>query len=80
MYRQRIPHQGSGFSASPVAADGKIYLPSEDGDVYVIKAGAKPEVLAHNTMGEVIMASPAISDGMLFLRTMQHVYGVAVPK
>ena len=37
VYRQRIPHQGSGFSASPVASDGKIYLPSEDGDIFVVK-------------------------------------------
>ena len=40
IYRQRLPHQGSGFSASPVAADGRIYLSSEDGDIFVVRAGA----------------------------------------
>ena len=39
VYRQRIPHEGSGFSASPVAADGRIYLSSEDGDIFVVRAG-----------------------------------------
>ena len=39
VYRQRIVPSGSGFSASPVAADGRIYLPSEDGDIFVVKVG-----------------------------------------
>ena len=39
IYRQRVPHPGSGFSASPVAADGKIYLSGEDGDIIVVAAG-----------------------------------------
>lgn len=41
IYRQRIPHLGSGFSASPVAADGKIYLSNEDGEMIVVKAGTE---------------------------------------
>ena len=41
VYRQRIPHSGSGFSASPVAADGRIYLSSEDGDIFVVRAGPR---------------------------------------
>ena len=45
VYRQRLPHVGSGFSASPVAADGKIYLSSEDGEMLVVAAG--PDVQAH---------------------------------
>jgi outer membrane protein assembly factor BamB len=48
IYRERIPHQGSGFSGSPVAADGKIYLPSEDGDIFVVKAGPHFELLQKN--------------------------------
>ena len=39
VYRQRIPHEGSGFSASPVLAGGRLYLSSEDGDIFVIRAG-----------------------------------------
>ena len=78
IYQERVGNGGS-YSASPVAGDGKIYLFSEDGDVYVVKAGPKMEVLAHNTAGEVIMASPAVSDGMLFIRTMQHLIAVTAP-
>jgi outer membrane protein assembly factor BamB len=46
IYRQRIPHQGGGFSASPVAADGRIYLSGEDGDIFVVKAGSNFELLS----------------------------------
>ncbi len=46
VYRQRVEHGGSGFSASPVAADGRIYLSSEDGDMFVVRAGASFELLA----------------------------------
>jgi outer membrane protein assembly factor BamB len=76
IYRERIPHQGSGFSGSPVAADGKIYLPSEDGDIFVIKAGKKFEVIGKNPMGELLMATPAISSGMMFVRTQHHVIAI----
>jgi len=76
IYRERIPHHGSGFSASPVAADGKIYLPSEDGDMFVIKAGPKFEVLANNSIGEPLMATPAISGGKMFVRSQQHLFAI----
>ena len=72
-YQQRIP---SSFSASPVAADGKLYLSSEDGDVFVVRAGPKYELLATNVMGQPLMATPAISDGLLILRTKDFVYAV----
>ena len=76
MYRERIPHQGSGFSGSPVASDGKIYLPSEDGDIFVVKAGPHFELLHRNEMGEPLMATPAISGGMLFVRTQHHLWAI----
>ena len=69
IYRERLPHQGSGFSGSPVASDGKIYLPSEDGDIFVVKAGPRFELLGRNAMGEPLMATPAISGGLLLART-----------
>jgi outer membrane protein assembly factor BamB len=77
IYRERIPHQGGGFSASPVAADGKIYLPSEDGEIYVVRAGPKFELLATNSMGELMMATPAISSGTLFVRTQHHLFAIS---
>ena len=77
VYRQRLPHKGGGFSASPVAADGRLYLPSEDGEIFVVRAGAQYEVLATNPMGELLMATPAISSGTMFVRTQHHVYAIS---
>jgi len=76
IYRERLPHQGSGFSASPVASDGKIYLPSEDGDIFVVKAGPRFELLKRNVMGEPIMATPAISGGLLLSRTEHTLWAI----
>ena len=76
IYRQRLPHHGSGFSASPVAADGKIYLSSEDGDIFVVKAGRDFQILATNPMGELLMATPAISSGMMFVRAQHHLFAI----
>ena len=81
VYRERLPHRGQGFSGSPVAADGKIYVPSEDGDVFVVRAGPKFEVIATNPMGEVLMTTPALSDGVMILKTRSHVWAVGnVPR
>lgn len=71
----RIPIPAT-FTASPVAADGKLLLTSEDGDTYIIRAGTKHEVIATNSVGEPVYASPAISDGMIFLRGEKHLYAV----
>jgi len=80
VYKERLDNgSGGGYAASPVAADGRVYIFSEDGDAYVIKAGRQFELLAHNSMGEVCIATPAISDGMLFVRTRSHVYGLGSP-
>jgi outer membrane protein assembly factor BamB len=76
IYRQRIPHQGGGFSASPVAADGRIYLSSEDGDIFVVKAGKDFELLATNPMGERLMATPALSDGRMFVRGEHDLFSI----
>ena len=80
LYQERLGGKGGAFSASPVAADGKIYLTSEDGDVFVVKAGRTYELLATNPVGEVLMATPAIADGVLYIRGMQHVIAIAPPK
>jgi outer membrane protein assembly factor BamB len=75
-YTERIPHLGSGFSASPVASDGRIYLPSEDGDVFVVKAGAKFELIGSNKVGEPLMATPALSGGMIFIRGERTLFAI----
>ncbi|NKB90455.1 MAG: PQQ-binding-like beta-propeller repeat protein [Acidobacteria bacterium] len=76
IYRQRIPHAGSGFSASPIAADGKIYLPNEDGDIFVIKAGREFEHLGTNSMGELLMATPALSEGVMYVRSVDSLFAI----
>ncbi|HEX9941187.1 MAG TPA: PQQ-binding-like beta-propeller repeat protein, partial [Thermoanaerobaculia bacterium] len=77
----RIAGQKSvAFTASPVAADGKLYFASEDGEVYVVKAGPKFELLATNPMGEVLMATPAIVDGMILVRGRSHLVAIREAK
>jgi len=78
IYRNRLGGQGSGyaFTASPIAADDKLYFTSEDGGIFVVNAGPQYELISTNSMGEVCMATPAISDGMIFVRTQGHVYGI----
>jgi len=74
LYQERLGGKGGAFTASPVASDGKLYLSSEDGDVFVVKTGPKYELLSTNPVGEVMMASPAISDGMIIVRAHNHVF------
>jgi outer membrane protein assembly factor BamB len=62
-----------------VGADGKLYFSSEDGDIFVVKAGPTYELLAQNPMGEVLMATPAISDGIIFVRGLKHLFAIAEP-
>jgi outer membrane protein assembly factor BamB len=80
IYQERLVATGGSFSASPVAADGKLYFASEDGDMYVVQAGPKFEVLATNPIGEILMASPAISEGVLFVRGLKTVFAIGTKK
>ncbi|NWF86003.1 MAG: PQQ-binding-like beta-propeller repeat protein [Bryobacteraceae bacterium] len=76
IYRERIPHSGSGFSASPVAADGRIYLSSEDGDIFVLQAGRQFKLLSRTPMGEPLMATPALSGGVMYVRGQRHLFAI----
>jgi outer membrane protein assembly factor BamB len=76
VYRQRLPHPGSGFSASPIASDGKIYLANEDGDMIVVSAGPDFKHLSTNSMGEFLMATPAISDGVMYIRSASTLWAI----
>ena len=76
IYRQRIPHQGSGFSASPVAADGRVYLSSEDGDIFVVRHDPDFTIAATNSMREPLMATPALADGHLYVRGERHLFAI----
>jgi outer membrane protein assembly factor BamB len=76
VYQQRLADGRTGFSASAVAGDGKIYYTSEDGSVLVVKAGPVFEQLAENPMGETAMATPAISEGVLYFRTRTRLVAI----
>ena len=67
----------SGFTASAVSANGHIYYSNETGDIFVVKAGPEFELVETNEMGEIVMATPAISDGVLYFRTRGHVVAIA---
>ena len=75
-YQERVPHRSFGFSASPVAADGKIFLAGEDGLVFVLQAGPQLKLLATFPVGEPLMATPALSNGTLYLRGSRHLFAV----
>ncbi len=76
IYRGRLPLVGDGFSASPVAADGKIYLSNEDGEMLVIAAGEKFAHIATNSMGELLMATPALSEGVMYVRSASSLFAI----
>jgi outer membrane protein assembly factor BamB len=74
--QERLPKPYS-FKASPVGANGKLYLASEDGDVIVVKMGEKFEVLATNTFdGQMFIASPVILDNEIYLRGQNTLFCV----
>lgn len=74
VWRKRF---GGAFTASPVAGDGRLYFCDEAGDTLVVKSGVTEyQELARNSLGEPIYASPAISQGRLFIRTHQHLFCV----
>ena len=77
MFQERLGEGTSGYSASPVAGDGKIYFTGEEGDVYVLKPGPKLEILSKNPMGEICMATPAISGGVIYFRTQSSLVAVS---
>ena len=77
VWRERL---GGLYTASPVAADGKIYLFSESGETIVLRAGRTPEVIARNQVDGRILASPAIANGRIFIRTDDHVVAIGDAK
>jgi outer membrane protein assembly factor BamB len=74
VYKERIG--GTSYVASPVAADGRLYCVAEDGIVRVVKAGPQFELLAVNPLGDNCLCNPAISNGMLIVRTQHHLWAL----
>ena len=75
-YQQRVGSGGS-FTAAPIAAAGRIYISSEDGDVYSVKAGAQYELLGKSSVGEKLLATPALSGSMILIRGDKHLFAIA---
>ena len=79
-HQVRLPRPYN-FKASPVGANGKIYLASEQGDVIVLKMSDKLEVLATNTLeDQIFIASPVIVEGEIFLRSQNTLYCISENK
>ena len=64
------------YSASPVIADGKIYVTNESGMTTVFRTGPEFDVLAENPLDDYVLSSPAISDGQIFIRTTGFLYAI----
>jgi len=75
VYREVVAG-ASGITASAIASNGKLYYSTEKGDVFIVKAGQKFELIAKNSMNDVIMATPAISDDRLYFRTQKYLISI----
>jgi hypothetical protein len=74
--KQRISAESTGFSASPWAYNGKIFMMSEDGDTFVIQAGPDFKVVGRNSLNEMTLATPAIAGGSIIVRTASKLYRI----
>ena len=71
---------GGSMSASPLAAPGRIYFPSEEGETIVLRDEGRGEELARNDLGERTLASPAVVGSAIFIRTEKHLFRIEEPK
>lgn len=77
LYQERLGVAGAYF-ASPIAANGRIYIPSRNGIVTVIEAGDQLKILAKNDLGDLITATPAVVDNKLYIRTAKSLYAFGI--
>jgi outer membrane protein assembly factor BamB len=77
VYGRRRLEIGNGFTASPWAYNGKIFLLSEDGDTFVVRAGPEFEILHTNPLEEMTLSTPAVAYGSLIVRTQSKLYRIA---
>ncbi len=76
IYSEKVGN-GNSYTASPVAADGIIYIADNDGNVYSVKAGPEFQLLQTNNLDETYMSTPAIAEGYLFFKTLGHLVAVS---
>ena len=77
VYRERLGPGTVAISASPTAGDGKLFLPTHEGDIYAVAAGPRFEVLGKMAFGEPLMATPAIADGVVLVRGTRRLHAIA---
>jgi len=80
LYQERLGGGKSGFSSSPVAAGDKLYITNEEGHTYVIKLGKQFRLIGENDLGQAVMATPAISNGVIYMRGAQHLFAIGEKK
>lgn len=76
VYQQRLGGGTSGFSSSPVAAGDNLYITNEEGKTFVLALGREYKLLNENELGEPVMATPAIADGVIYLRGRSHLFAI----
>ncbi len=76
LYQQRLGGGTSGFTSSPVAAADRLYITNEDGHSFVLAKGGEYKLLGENELGETVMATPAISGDVLYVRGRKHLFAV----
>jgi outer membrane protein assembly factor BamB len=76
LYQERLGGGSSGFTSSPVAAGDRLYITNEDGRTYVIALGSAYKLLKENELGEPVMATPAIAEGVLYVRGQRSLFAI----
>ena len=76
LYQQRLGGGMSGFSSSAVAAAGRLYITDEEGHAYVLAQGPEYKLLRENELGETVMATPALSGDVLYMRGRKHLFAI----
>ena len=79
VYGRNRLRPGSGFTASPWAYNGKVFVLSEDGETFVVRAGGEFEILATNPLNEMALATPAVAGDSLYIRTQSKLYRLSAP-
>ena len=75
LYREKMGQTRS-FTASPVASDGNLFIVDDEGTVYVVKAGPTYELVGTSELGGISMTAPALTDGIIFFRTVDKLIAV----
>jgi outer membrane protein assembly factor BamB len=75
LYKQKLGGARS-FTASPVASDGRVYMVDDEGTVYVLKSGRSYELIATSELGGISMTVPAITEGMIYFRTVDKLIAI----